>query len=70
LPAIQVGVVAVGEETGTLPESLEQMVKQMEEDKRQRITTTIKTLNYAIYFIVAAIVAITVISFYSGYFQL
>lgn len=70
LPAIQVGVVAVGEETGTLPESLERMVLQMEEDNRRRLTTTIKTLSYVIYFIAAAIVAFTVISFYGSYFKL
>lgn len=70
LPSMQLGVVAVGEETGTLPESLERMVLQMEEDTRRRLTTTIKTLSYVIYFIAAAIVAITVISFYGGYFKL
>jgi type II secretory pathway component PulF len=70
LPAVQVGVVAVGEETGTLQESLERMVLQMEEDNRRRLTTTIKTLSYVIYFIAAAIVAFTVISFYGSYFKL
>lgn len=70
LPAMQLGVVAVGEESGTLPESLERMVLQMEEDNRQRLTAAIKTLSYVIYFIAAAIVAFTVISFYGGYFKL
>ncbi len=70
LPSMHVGVVAVGEETGTLPESLERMVLQMEEENRRRLTTTIKTLSYLIYFIAAAIVAIIVISFYGEYFKL
>jgi type II secretory pathway component PulF len=70
LPTMQLGVVAVGEESGTLPESLERMVLQMEEDNRQRLTAAIKTLSYVIYFIAAAIVALTVISFYGGYFKL
>lgn len=70
LPSLQVGVVAVGEETGTLPESLEGMVLQMEEDNRRRLTTMIKTLGYVVYFIAATIVALTVISFYGGYFKL
>jgi hypothetical protein len=42
----------------------------MEEENRQRLTTTIKTLSYVIYFIAAAIVAIIVISFYGSYFKL
>lgn len=70
LPSIQVGVVAVGEETGTLPESLERMVIQMEEDNQRRLTNTVKTFSYVIYFIAAAIVALTIISFYAGYFKI
>ena len=66
----QLGVISVGEQTGTLVESLERMVIQLEEDNKQRLTSTIKTAGYAVYFIAAAIVALTIISFYSGYFKL
>jgi type II secretory pathway component PulF len=70
LPSSQLGVVSVGEQTGTLVESLERMVVQMEETNSQRLTSTIKTLGYAAYLIAAVVVALTVISFYSSYFRL
>jgi type II secretory pathway component PulF len=69
LTSSQLGVVAVGEQSGALAESLERMVMQMEEDNHQRLTTIIKTAIYVVYFIAAAMVALTVISFYSGYFN-
>jgi general secretion pathway protein F len=70
LTSSQLGIVTVAEQSGALAESLERLVLQMEEDNHQRLTTTIKTIVYLVYFIAAAIVAITVISFYSGYFKL
>ncbi len=70
LTSDQLGVISVGEESGALVESLEKMIIRMEEDNQQRFTTLIKTAGYVIYFIAAAIVAITVISFYSGYFKI
>ena len=70
LPSSQLGVVSVAEQTGTLVESLERMVVQMEEANSRHLTTAIKTAGYAAYFIAAAIVAMTVISFYMDYFKI
>jgi type II secretory pathway component PulF len=69
LPPLQLGMVAVGEETGTLPDSLERMVIRMEEDNRRHLTTTIKTIGILAYVIAAAVVALTVLKFYAGYFS-
>ena len=70
LPPTQLGILSVAEETGTLPESLQRMAMQMEEDTAQRFTSFIKTLGYLAYLVAASIVAYTVVSFYSGYFTL
>jgi len=69
LTSNQLSAITVGEETGTLAESLERMTIQLEEDNKQRLSTAIKTIAYAVYFIAAAIVALTVISFYGNYFK-
>lgn len=65
----QMGVVAVGEDSGALAESLEQLVQQMEETNALRFVMLMKSVGMLIYFIVAAIVAFTVISFYTSYFK-
>jgi len=65
----QMGVVAVGEDSGALAASLEQMVQQMEETNALRFVMLMKSVGMLIYFIVAAIVAFTVISFYANYFN-
>lgn len=69
LPSMQLGIVAVGEQTGTMTDSLEKMVNQMEEDNRQRLTTTIKAAGALAYIIAAIVVSLTIISFYTGYFK-
>jgi type II secretory pathway component PulF len=69
LPAVHLGAVAVGEETGTLTESLNLMVVQMEEANNQRLEASVKALGYIAYLAAAAFVAYTVVSFYSGYFN-
>jgi type II secretory pathway component PulF len=70
LPSMQLGVVAVAEETGTLSESLDRLVKQMEEANSERLTRSVKAFAYIAYLIAAVIVAYTVISFYSNYFSI
>ena len=70
LPSSQLGIVSVGEQTGTLVESLERMVVQMEEINSQHLTAAIKTIGYVVYLIAAAVVALTILSFYAGYFDL
>jgi type II secretory pathway component PulF len=69
LPALQLGMVAVGEETGTMVESLERMAIQMEEDNRRRLTTTVKTIGILAYVIAAVVIALTILRFYAGYFN-
>lgn len=68
IPDIQLGIIAVGEETGTLVESLERNILQLEEENHQHMVSLIKTATIVVYFIAALIVAITVISFYTQYF--
>lgn len=70
IPANQSGVLSIGEQTGTLVESLERMVLQMEEANSRHLTSAIKTAGFVAYFIAAAIVALTVISFYADYFNI
>ncbi|MCP5053225.1 MAG: hypothetical protein GY940_39030, partial [bacterium] len=43
LPHMQLGMLSIAEQTGTLSESLERTVRMMEEENSQRITTTAKT---------------------------
>ncbi len=66
----QLGVVSVGEDSGALAESLEQMVHQMEDTNAHRFEMLMKGVGMLIYFIVAAIVAFTVLSFYMNYFKI
>jgi len=66
----QWGVVAVGEESGTLVESLEQMVRHLDEENSRRFSAAIKTFAYLTYFVAMAVVAFTVISFYVSHFNL
>ncbi|MCP5104172.1 MAG: hypothetical protein GY950_12370 [bacterium] len=70
LTSEQSAAVAVGEEAGALPESLEQMVRLMEEANSVRFATLMKVGGLVIYFIVAAVVAWTVLSFYTGYYNI
>ncbi len=69
LPAIQLGVIAVGEETGTLVESLHRLTNRMEEENAARFTTMIKTAAIMAYIVAAIFVAMTVISFYGGMYS-
>lgn len=66
----QLATVAVGEDSGQLAESLAQMVRLMEETNAQRFHTLMKIGGLVVYFIAAGIVALTVLSFYSGYFNI
>ena len=70
LPPTELGIVAVAEETGTLTESLNRLVVRMEEEAETRLKNSVKSLGYMIYLAAAAIVSYTVISFYSGYFNI
>jgi general secretion pathway protein F len=69
LPTLQLGMIAVGEETGTMVDSLERTVEQMEEDNSQRLTRTVKTVGILAYILAAAIAALAILKFYSGYFS-
>jgi type II secretory pathway component PulF len=70
LNTTQLGMVAVGEEGGALVETLGHMVRYLDEENSRRFTTAIKAFGYAVYFIVTAIIAVTVISFYSSHFSI
>lgn len=68
LSSDQLGMVAVGEEGGALVESLEQMVRHLDEENNRHFTAAIKTFGYLTYFIAMAVVAFTVISFYASHY--
>jgi type II secretory pathway component PulF len=70
LTAEQLGTVIVGEESGALAESIERMVRQMEEANTHRFNMVMKGAAVLIYIIVAIIVAITVLSFYMAHFKI
>lgn len=65
----QMGTVAVGEESGALAQSMERMVRQMEESNTHRFYVVMKSVGFLIYFIVAAIAALTILSFYIDHFK-
>lgn len=69
LPPMLLGVIQIGEETGTIGDSFHRLCILLEEESSNQLTTTIKAVGYLVYFIAAAFVAYTVISFYSGYFK-
>jgi type IV pilus assembly protein PilC len=66
----ELGIIAVAEETGTISDSLNRMVLRMEEETSTRLISAIKAMGYIVYLIATVAVAITVISFYSGYFNI
>jgi len=70
LSPLQQGMIAVGEQTGTLGDSLDKIVSTMEYDYSVKLERTIKMTGALIYIIAATVVAITVISFYSQYFSI
>ena len=70
LAPMLVGMIAVGEETGTLGQSLDRLCIQMEEESSTRLNATIKAIGYVAYLIAAISVALTVINFYKGYFSI
>ncbi len=65
----QLTSVAIGEDSGALAESLAKMVRQMEESNAHHFQMLMKIGGLIVYFIAAAIVALTVLSFYTGYFN-
>lgn len=65
----QLTTVGIGEDSGTLAESLSQMVRLMEESTTHRFHMVLKVGGLVVYFIAAAVIALTVISFYKGYFS-
>ncbi len=70
LPPIQLSLVAVGEETGMFGESLDSMVRHMEDANQHQLTATIKTVGYIAYFAAAAFAVYAIMSFYSQYFRI
>lgn len=70
LPHTELGMVRVAEETGTLSESLNHMVRRMEEANNHRLQASIKAIGYIAYLAAAAFVAYTVVSFYANYFTI
>lgn len=70
ITSMQLGIVAVGEESGAMPESMEKMARQMEESNTLRFNMIMKAAAFITYIIAAAIIALTVLSFYKGYFSL
>jgi general secretion pathway protein F len=61
------GMLAVGEQTGTLVDSLERIVINIEETNKQRLSSSVKAVGILAYAIAAIMVAMTVIKFYTGY---
>ncbi|MCK4763647.1 MAG: type II secretion system F family protein [Candidatus Aminicenantes bacterium] len=70
LNSSQLSMVAIGEEGGQLAETLEKMALYLDEENSRRFTTTVKFFYYSAYFIAAAIVAYTVITFYSSHLNI
>ncbi|MCP4152786.1 MAG: hypothetical protein GY757_33950 [bacterium] len=66
----QMAVVTIGEQAGSMVESLERMVRKMEGDNEMRFAALNKAATFGAYFIAAAIVAMTVIAFYTEYFNI
>ncbi|MGE5342796.1 MAG: type II secretion system F family protein [Candidatus Omnitrophota bacterium] len=69
LQPLQLGMIAAGEETGTMQDSLDRLVNLMEEENRKRLIQTAKGLGVMAYLIAALVVAMTVISFYGKLFS-
>jgi type II secretory pathway component PulF len=65
----QLTTVGIGEDSGTLAESLSQMVRLMEDSTTHHFHMLMKIGALMVYFIAAAVIALTVISFYKGYFS-
>lgn len=66
----QQSVIEVAEQTGTLVESLEKMVEQVEEETSRRFTQTVRHVSIVAYLIAAFIAAMAIIGFYGGYFKI
>jgi type II secretory pathway component PulF len=65
----QLTTVGIGEDSGSLAESLSRMVRLLEESTTHRFHILMKVGVLVVYFIAAVIIALTVISFYKGYFS-
>jgi type IV pilus assembly protein PilC len=57
-----------GEISGKMDETLDRLHTYFEEEGIQKLQTFCRILNFTIYFTLAAVVAISVIRFYTGYF--
>lgn len=62
-------MIAIGEESGSMPQTLMQSVMRLEESNTFRFRTLLKVLVMAVYLTVALFIAITIISFYAGMFN-
>ncbi len=62
-------MVSVAEKSGQLPDSLEKLVRMMNERSSQRFKNLIKFSGIAAYFIAAAILVFTVVTFYISYYS-
>jgi type II secretory pathway component PulF len=70
LSPTDLGIISVAEESGSFTASLNRMVLKLEDDTSRQLSTAIKAVGYFAYSIAAIIVAVTVISFYSQYFNI
>lgn len=62
-------MIAIGEESGSIPQTLMQSVMRLEESNTTRYRALLKILVVGVYLTVALFIAITIISFYAGMFN-
>jgi type II secretory pathway component PulF len=62
-------MIAIGEESGSIPLTLMQSVMRLEESNTSRFRTLLKILVFGVYLTAALIIAITIVTFYAGMFN-
>ena len=62
-------MIAIGEESGSIPQTLMQSVMRLEESNTSRYRTLLKIMVVGVYLTVALFIAITIITFYAGMFN-
>lgn len=66
----QMSIISIGEQAGQIPDSLVKLVHQMELTNSERLQRLIKVSIFFAYFAAAAIIAMTVISFYATHYSI
>lgn len=69
-PSTLIQVMSIGEETGKLPETLQQLADQYEEEVTESVTNIVNIVNPALMIIIAVMVGIVVIGMFSPMFSM